>query len=107
LEDILGTLSHTIGKIVTPKDVKRIERVAFPPPITSPMAPMWEITLPGDDVYYITVGGDKVYRLSDDITPQEAKFRGPGRKRYGRNLQVVWDRTSGKPYIFKEEKVLK
>lgn len=64
--EILDIVSESIEQPIEKKNVKRIERVAFPSTIGDKLAPLWEIVLKNGTVYYYSVRRDCVYGIEQE-----------------------------------------
>jgi hypothetical protein len=63
--EILDIVSESIEKPVDEKDVKRIERVAFPSSLGDDLDPLWEVTMKNGTVYYYSIQRDCIYEVKE------------------------------------------
>ena len=73
--DIKKILSQSLGKSKEWKDIKKIERVAYPSPMGDPLYPMFEITMKDGSFYFYSESRDMIYRIDKKIKWRQSAER--------------------------------
>ena len=104
-QDILNILSDFIGKPLTKKSIKRIERVFYPSKLSGMFIPLWEIEMPDGNVYYYSLSRDMFYRISRGITwKQDKKGNRPDWTKLVPHMDIAIDDIEDKILVFEKVK---
>ncbi|HLP49084.1 MAG TPA: hypothetical protein VK469_24290, partial [Candidatus Kapabacteria bacterium] len=66
-EDVKNILSKSIGRTFSGKEIKKMERVAYPSSIGDYLNPMWEIKMADGAIYYYSEIEDMIYCIDKKI----------------------------------------
>ncbi|HLP58620.1 MAG TPA: hypothetical protein VK186_07320 [Candidatus Deferrimicrobium sp.] len=66
-EDVKNILSKSIGRTFSGKEIKKMERVAYPSSIGDYLNPMWEIKMADGAIYYYSEIEDMIYSIDKKI----------------------------------------
>lgn len=103
-QDVLNSLSNSMGISVSKNEIKKMERVAFQSNLGSLLTPMWEIKMLDGNTYYYSVKRDMVYEVAEKIRWKKDKDgrRTDMRSLVPRNYDFVPDTINDEILVLKK-----
>jgi len=104
-QDVVSKLVQATGKNIEKKDIKKIERIAFPSVLGYLLMPTWEITLKDKSIYYYSFSKDAVYCIDKRIPwTKDNKGNRPDWRQLVPNMNFALNEIDDTIILFKKVK---